>query len=121
MSYASSMQFTLLTSKGLFENGRLTLDEPYLEEKEKEAELRFPRESTKLLVNGRPFTHVKIGVPIEVIQGTERKQLLITVVEGSGDFSLHLYFGKPMEGDQTILVLKALRRDDRVVLSFQWD
>jgi|GEM_PF-2816476 len=114
------MEFTFLTSKGTFENDRLTLSEPYLEEKEKEAEFRFPRATTKLTINGRPFTHTKIDTPIEIRQENETKTLSVELVEGTGDFSFHLHFGKPMEGDQIILTLKALRRDDHVVLAFRW-
>ncbi len=115
------MEFTFLTPRGTFINNQLTLNEPYSEEKEKEAEFRFPRGTTKLLMHGKPFTHTQMGVPIEIVQGDERKTLTLDFLEGSGDFSLHVYFGKPMEGDQLILALKALRRDDKVVIAFRWD
>ena len=115
------MEYTFLTAQGVFDRGCLNLNTPYSEEKEKEAEFRFPREKTRLLAQGRPFTHAKIDTPIEVIQGDEKGRLKISLLEGSGEFSFHLYLGKPMEGDQWILALKTLRRDDKVVLSIEWD
>lgn len=110
----------ILVTRGIFEKNILIIEEPYIEEKEKEVELRFPRDKTLLRIEGSPFTHTKLGTPIEIIQGDQKYSLTISLIEGAGDFALHLSYGKPMEGNLLMLTLKALRRDDKVKLEFKW-
>jgi hypothetical protein len=119
------LQKIKVKTRGKFEHFKgeslLHLDQPYQEENEKEIQLFFPKdEGAVLRASEKPFTHLKLGVPIEIGQKEEKHELTIELVEGSGDFSLHLLLGPPMEGNYWILALKALRRSDQVTLRFKW-